>query len=94
MRKAFLSVIIFAWAGADCHSAFMRQQCDETNPYCLELMGRLTKTNIKVSNFWISDRTSLSQDHEAVMLYDSDADSFGLFVVDKKTGAYYMTLGV
>lgn len=94
MRKAFLFVIIFAWAGPDCHSAFMRQQCDETNPYCRELMWRLTKTNTKVSNFWISERTSLSQDHEAVILYDSDADNFGLFVVDKQTAAYYMTLGV
>ncbi|MBU2572480.1 MAG: hypothetical protein KKH28_00165 [Elusimicrobia bacterium] len=72
----------------------MRQQCDEKNPYCVELMGRLSKTETKVSNFRISDRTSLSQDYEAVVFYDSDGDNFGLFVVDKKTAAHYMTLAI
>lgn len=94
MKKALLVLIVSALAAADCRATFMRQQCDEKTPHCNELIGHLSKGKINISNFWISDKTSVSQEQDAIILYDFESDTFGIFVIDKKTAAYYMTLGV
>lgn len=92
-QKLSFTLILLVVLVPTAPSLMAREKCEANNRYCAALMRQLDKSATDYSNFDITDRRELPGGYEAVLLYSRKDDNFGLFVADKKTAAYYMTLG-
>lgn len=84
-RTVFLIVLpLFSMI---CRADVLREECDAKNKLCAELSPYLRGD-------YVLDRKPISAAFEAVVLYNSMNDEFGVFVIDRKTQKHLLTVAI
>ncbi|MCD6427442.1 MAG: hypothetical protein J7L03_05050, partial [Caldisericaceae bacterium] len=93
MKKILLLLVVCLALEMTCF-AIGGKKCNKENPYCVELIYFLNPTEETFSNYSIQDKKSLSEDYDAVILYNTVKDNYAIFVVNKKKMEHYITLDI
>ncbi len=85
-RTVFLIVLLlFSMA---CRADLLWEKCDTKNKLCADLSPYLRGVN------YVLDRKPISAAFEAVVLYNSMNDEFGVFVIDRRTQKHFLTIAI